>query len=86
MPEVVHPMKMSTGKVIDGKVVVEGVELVEGSTVIVLEEDDEVVELTAEQEAELETASDEIKRGNFVTPEELFEMLRKDREGARAHL
>lgn len=79
-------MKMSTGKVIDGKVVVEGVELVEGSTVIVLEEDDEVVELTAEQEAELETASDEIKRGNFVTPEELFEMLRKDREGARAHL
>lgn len=76
-------MKMSTGKVVDGKIVVEGVELVEGSTVIVLEEDDdEVVELTAEQEAELEASIAEIARGEFVTPEELFQSLRGDGAGA----
>lgn len=73
-------MKMSTGKVIDGKVVVEGVELVEGSTVIVLEEDDEIVELTAEQEAELEAAIDEVTRGEFITAEELFASFKRESE------
>ena len=77
-------MKMSTGKVVDGKIVVEGVELVEGSTVIVLEEDDDPVELTAEQEAELEAAIADIERGKYITPDELFEKLKDDREGAHA--
>lgn len=38
-------------------------------------------ELTAEQEAKLEAAIAERERGNYVTLEQLFEQLRRDREG-----
>ena len=50
------------------------------------EDDDEVIPLTVEQEAELTAASAEIKRGNFLTPAELFEVLGRDREGASSPL
>ena len=76
-------MKMSTGKVIDGKVVVEGVDLVEGSTVIVLEEDDEVVELTAEQEERLDIAIAQADRGEGISGEELLSKLRAKRSVPR---
>ena len=47
-------MKGATGTVVDGTVVVEGEPLAEGSTVtVVVREDDETFELTAEEEAEL---------------------------------
>src|SRR3982751_5947465 len=47
-------MKLVTGKVVAGRIEIEGERLKEGSTVTVLaQEDDERFELTAEQEAEL---------------------------------
>ncbi len=73
-------MRMSTGKIVDGQIVVEGVEFAEGATVIILEPDDEPVELTAEQEAELEEAIAEIERGEWITPEELFAQMRENRD------
>jgi hypothetical protein len=79
-------MKMSAGKVVDGKVVVGGREWVEGSMVLVREEDDEPVELTAEQQAELEAASVDITLGNFVTRAALFDILTCDQLTAHRSL
>jgi hypothetical protein len=45
-----------------------------------LESDDEVIALTAEQEAALEASAAEIKRGNFLTPADLFALLKQDSE------
>ncbi len=45
-------MKVVTGKVVNGKVVVEGASLKDGATVTVIsQEGDETFELTADQEA-----------------------------------
>lgn len=71
-------MKVTTGTVVGGKVVVEGEDLAEGSTVtVVLREDDETFELTPEDEAELLASIAEIERGEFITGEELVERLRR---------
>ena len=71
-------MKVATGTVVDGKVVVEGEALAEGSTVtVVLREDDETFELTAEEEAELLASIAEIERGEFISGEKLLERLRR---------
>jgi hypothetical protein len=51
-----------------------------------LGDDDEVIALTAEQEAALEASAAEIKRGNFLTPADLFALLKQDREGAPSPL
>ena len=70
-------MHVTTGTVVGGKVVVEGVPLVEGSLVAVLSrEADEPLALSAEDEAELLAAMAEIDRGEFVSAEELLESLR----------
>ena len=71
-------MKVATGTVIDGKVVLEGETLAEGSTVtVVLREGDETFELTAEEEAELLASIAQIERGEFISGEELLERLRR---------
>jgi len=71
-------MQVTTGKVIGGKVVVDGVPLVEGSTVTVLSRESKVpFTLSAEDERELREAVAEIERGDFVTPEQLNESLRQ---------
>jgi hypothetical protein len=71
-------MKVATGTVIDGKVVVEGEFLEEGTKVtVVLREDDELFELSPEEEAELLASVDEIERGEYITGEELLERLRR---------
>lgn len=71
-------MQVTTGTVVGGKVVVEGVPLVEGSVVAVLSrEPDEQFALSAEDEDELLAAIAEIERGEFVSPEVLLESLRK---------
>ena len=71
-------MKVATGTVVDGKVVVEGEALAEGSTVtVVLREDDETFELTAEEEAELLASIADIERGEFISGEELLQRLRR---------
>jgi len=71
-------MKVATGTVVDGKVVVEGEPLEEGTKVtVVLREDEELFELTPEEEAELLASIAEIERGDYITGEELLERLRR---------
>jgi hypothetical protein len=69
-------MKVATGKVVGGKVVLEGVSLKEGTSVTVLAKDDEgVFELTPEQEAELLLSVAEAERGETVSAEEVLGKL-----------
>jgi hypothetical protein len=69
-------MKIATGKVIDGKVVVEGVTLEEGSSVTVLAGDDEAgVTLSPEEEAEVLLAIAEADRGETVSAEGVLKRL-----------
>ena len=75
---IITAMKVATGTVIDGKVVVEGESLAEGTKVtVVLREDEESFELTPEEEAELLASIAEIERGEYITGEELLERLRR---------
>ena len=69
-------MKIATGKVVGGKVVVEGVTLEEGSSVTVLAKDDETgVTLSPEEEAEILLAIAEADRGETASAEEVLERL-----------
>lgn len=68
-------MKVATGKVVDGKVVLEGVSLEEGTSVTVLVKDEEGFELTPEQEAELLLSIGEAERGETVSAEEVLARL-----------
>lgn len=68
-------MKMATGKVVGGKVVLEGVSLEEGTSVTVLARDEDGFELTPEQEAELLLSIAEADRGETVSAEEVLEKL-----------
>ena len=71
-------MQVITGIVIDGKVVVEGVALQEGSLVTVFARDEESpVTLPPGEEAELLEAQDEADREEGISAEELFDRLRK---------
>lgn len=74
-------MKIATGKVVDGKVVLDGVTFEEGSSVTVLSRDDEDgVTLTADEESELLLAIAEADRGETVSAEEVLAQL-KSRHG-----
>ena len=65
-----------SGKVVNGKVVVEGDPLEEGSMVTVLaQEDEEDIELTAEQEALLLKAIEEADQGDFIDGDQLLKEL-----------
>lgn len=69
-------MKMATGKVVGGKVVVEGEPLEEGSTVTVLaREGDETFELGPREEAELLKAIEEGERGDYVDGDDYLRSL-----------
>jgi hypothetical protein len=71
-------MRVATGTVVGGKVVVEGETLAEGSTVtVLLREDEDGFDLTPEEESELLESIAEIERGEFVTSEPLLERLRR---------
>lgn len=71
-------MQITTGTVVGGKVIVEGVPLVEGSVVAVLSrEPDEPFTLMAEDEDELLAAMAEIESGEFISADELLKSLRK---------
>lgn len=73
-------MQVATGIVVDGKVVVEGLELPEGETVVVLtREAEEQVQLSPEEEAELLEAVAEADRGETISAEELFARLDRSR-------
>lgn len=69
-------MQVATGTVKDGKIVVEGVPLIEGAIVtLVARGADEGFFLTEDQETELLDAMAEIDRGEFVTLDALLEAL-----------
>ncbi len=69
-------MQVATGVVVGGKVIVEGLDLVEGETVTVLtQETEQEVHLSPEEEAELLEAVAEADRGETISAEELFARL-----------
>jgi hypothetical protein len=69
-------MKVATGKVIDGKVVLEGAPFEEGASVTVLAREDAAgFTLTAEEEAELLLSIAEADRGEMVAAEEVLARL-----------
>ena len=73
-------MKVATGRVVEGKVVVERITLEEGSIVTVLaREAEETFELTAEEEAELLLSIAEADRGETVSGEEVLKGLPRRR-------
>lgn len=71
-------MKLATGTVVKGKVVVQGAPLREGAIVTVLaREDDETFEVPTELEAELDLALAEAANGQTVSADEVLRRLRK---------
>jgi len=69
-------LQITTGKVIEGKVVVEGLPLEEGAVVTVLaRESEETFRLSPEEEAELLLSIEEANRGETVSLEEVLEKL-----------
>jgi hypothetical protein len=77
---ILNVMKVATGKVVGGKVVLEGVSLEEGASVTVLARDDEGdFELTPEQENELLLSIAEADRGETVSGEEVLAKLARRR-------
>ena len=70
------PMQVATGTVVAGKLVVEGLDLPDGETVVVLAREAEgAVYLSLEDEAELLEAMAEADRGETISAEELFARL-----------
>jgi hypothetical protein len=71
-------MQIATGTVINGKLVLEGVPLLEGAVVTVLTRGaDETFFLSETQENELLSAMAEIEQGEFVSLDELLKLLHK---------
>jgi hypothetical protein len=71
-------MRIATGKVVQGKLELEGHSLEEGVTVTVLvPEADETFELTPEENAALEASLEEAAQGRFVDAEALLRELRR---------
>ncbi len=69
-------MKIATGKVVGGKVVLEGANFEEGESVTVIARDEGGgVTLTSEEEAELLLALAEADRGEMVSAEEVLAKL-----------
>ena len=73
-------MRVGSGKVIGGKVVVEGAPLDEGAVVtVVAREIDETFDVSAEDEAALIAAIAEADRGDVVAGETVLARLRPTR-------
>ena len=71
-------MLVTTGKVSGGAIEVEPGSLPEGATVTILaSEDNEVFQLSPEDEARLLNAVAEAERGDVVSASELFKQIRK---------
>jgi hypothetical protein len=69
-------LKVASGRVVEGKVVLEGVALEEGASVTVLAHDDEdAIDLTPEQERGLEISIAEADRGETASAEEVLARL-----------
>jgi hypothetical protein len=71
-------MRIATGKVIEGKLELDGDSLEEGATVTVLvPEPDETFELTPDEEVALEASLKQAAQGQFVDAEALLRELRQ---------
>jgi len=71
-------MKVATGKVVGGKVVLEGEPWAEGSVVtVVARDDEETFDVSPEEERALLEAITQADRGQVVSWEELREQLRR---------
>lgn len=71
-------MHVTTGTVVNGKIVVEGDPLPEGSTVGVFVADGaEPYELSGEEAAELDRAVEEVRTGRFVDGDEHLAEMRR---------
>lgn len=72
-------MRITTGRVVHGKIEIPGESFSEGSTVTVLAaEDGETFTLSPEEELELRTAMAEADRGEVVPAEDLLPGLRRE--------
>ena len=70
-------MRVATGKVMGGKIILEGEPWEEGTMVTVLGSDDEeTVELSPEEEDELLEAIAEADAGDFISGEQVLRELR----------
>lgn len=71
-------MKIATGKIICGKVVLEGESLAEGSVVtVVAREDDDTFDVSPAEELALLSAITQAERGEVVSWEKIREQLRR---------
>ena len=71
-------MQVATGTVINGKIVLEGVSLVEGALVTIVSRGaDETFSLSQEQESALASSLEEIDQGHFVSLDEVLAALPK---------
>jgi hypothetical protein len=71
-------MKVATGKVVEGKVVLEGETLREGAVVtVVVHDDGEAFDTTPEEEHALLEAIAQADRGQVISWERLREQLRR---------
>lgn len=69
-------MQVATGTVVAGKLIVEGLDLPDGETLVVLTgETEDVVQLSSEEEMELLEAIAEAERGETLSAEVLFARL-----------
>jgi hypothetical protein len=77
---IIFEMKVATGKVIEGKVVVEGLPLEEGSLVTVLARDrEETFQLSPEEEAEILLSIAEADRDETLSGDEVLQSLPRSR-------
>lgn len=71
-------MRVARGKVVDGKVVIDGTPLADGTIVTLLvREADETFEVTAEQEAQLLESIAQAEAGQTLGAHEHLEALRR---------
>ena len=74
----IHPMQLTTGIVVGGKVIVEGDPLPEGTVVTILARDaDDTFEVPPELEAELLESMAQADRGETISADEVIERLRR---------
>lgn len=71
-------MRVATGTVVVGKVVLNGDSFAEGAVVTILaRDDDETFVASPEQESELLSAIAEVESGDSISSEQLLERLRR---------
>ena len=71
-------MRVATGTVVSGHIVLDESELIDGACVVVVSRDqDEEVRLSPDELAELEAGIAEADRGETISGDELFARLRR---------